>query len=688
MFEQAKWIWNQSAEGTDCYTEFLLRADFEAQDTVNMRISVDSNYAVYVNGVFADSGQYADYPHYKVFDSIDLSKHIIAGENHIAIVVWYYGIDSFTYYKAEPGLLFELEKTGKVVLSSNESVPSRRSSRFVSGRNQLITSQLGLTFQMDMRGDNGWMTGKDLQGFSDSVIRENMPQKLYPREIKKQLVKAPVETKVVHQGSFSYVEDEGSDGHKMQHANLAFSRIVEMGSRDEEVIHLKKQSGEGIYFIVDLQSEYAGYLEYDLEVSEDCQMEIGWGEHLIDGRCRTGIGGRNFSASAILKAGRNTQMNPFRRLGCRYIQFFLHTEEVKIHYAGLRPVEYPLKRKEYKSGNILRDTIYAVSQETLIHCMHEHYEDCPWREQALYNVDSRNQMLCGYYAFEEYEFPRASLRLMAQAIREDNMFPICFPTGNQMCIPSFTIAYPMQLAEYYRYSKDKVTVAYCYEAAKRIVDGVIARIDETGLIPNYDENQGFWNFYEWQPYLHGASYHGESYDMCLNAMFSYMLDYFMELCDIMGFVKEPYQQVKKLLNDKIVEVFFDKEENLFQLCKGPQIRQFSVLANAYAYLCGAADGLDTAKMLQVILDNGTPEGSVIPVTLSMNAFRYDALLKADKEYYKNYILEEIDNKYLKMLREGATTFWETELGASDFDDAGSLCHGWSALPIYYYETLI
>ena len=93
-------------------------------------------------------------------------------------------------------------------------------------------------------------------------------------------------------------------------------------------------------------------------------------------------------------------------------------------------------------------------------------------------------------------------------------------------------------------------------------------------------------------------------------------------------------------------------------------------------------------MLQVILENGTPEGSVIPVTLSMNAFRYDALLKADKEYYKNYILEEIDNKYLKMLREGATTFWETELGASDFDDAGSLCHGWSALPIYYYETLI
>ncbi len=39
--------------------------------------------------------------------------------------------------------------------------------------------------------------------------------------------------------------------------------------------------------------------------------------------------------------------------------------------------------------------IYDVSIYTLKCCMHEHYEDCPWREQALYTMDSRNQMLCG-----------------------------------------------------------------------------------------------------------------------------------------------------------------------------------------------------------------------------------------------------------------------------------------------------
>lgn len=51
------------------------------------------------------------------------------------------------------------------------------------------------------------------------------------------------------------------------------------------------------------------------------------------------------------------------------------------------------------------------------------------------------------------------------------------------------------------------------------------------------------------------------------------------------------------------------------------------------------------------------------------------------------ILHEIDRTCLAMLRAGATTFWETALGEADFDGAGSLCHGWSALAINYYERL-
>ena len=72
------------------------------------------------------------------------------------------------------------------------------------------------------------------------------------------------------------------------------------------------------------------------------------------------------------------------------------------------------------------------------------------------------------------------------------------------------------------------------------------------------------------------------------------------------------------------------------------------------------------------------------ITLSMNTYFYDALLSLGDDY-KDYIIGDIEDKYGYMLSCGATTFWETIEGWHAFSGAGSLCHGWSALPIYYFD---
>ena len=73
-------------------------------------------------------------------------------------------------------------------------------------------------------------------------------------------------------------------------------------------------------------------------------------------------------------------------------------------------------------------------------------------------------------------------------------------------------------------------------------------------------------------------------------------------------------------------------------------------------------------------------------SLSMMCFKYDALLKVNRETYKNYVLQDIETTYKAMLDAGATSFWETE-DVEDFDHAASRCHGWSAMPVYYYHIL-
>ena len=70
----------------------------------------------------------------------------------------------------------------------------------------------------------------------------------------------------------------------------------------------------------------------------------------------------------------------------------------------------------------------------------------------------------------------------------------------------------------------------------------------------------------------------------------------------------------------------------------------------------------------------------------MKCFVYDALIKTDLDGYRDFILNDIRKAYEPMIEVG--TVWETIEGASDFDNAGSLCHGWSSTPIYYYAKLI
>ena len=41
-----------------------------------------------------------------------------------------------------------------------------------------------------------------------------------------------------------------------------------------------------------------------------------------------------------------------------------------------------------------------------------------------------------------------------------------------------------------------------------------------------------------------------------------------------------------------------------------------------------------------------------------------------------------------MFAVGTTTVWETDKGVSDFNNAGSLCLGWSALPVYYIHLVL
>jgi len=90
MTDKSKWIWVDANQSEDTYGEFYTEFEYSG-GIIKLDISADSNYAVFLNGKFVDSGQYPDYPHYKIYDSLNISKYCTPGTNKLAVIVWYYG---------------------------------------------------------------------------------------------------------------------------------------------------------------------------------------------------------------------------------------------------------------------------------------------------------------------------------------------------------------------------------------------------------------------------------------------------------------------------------------------------------------------------------------------------------------------------------------------------------------------
>ena len=634
----AVWIWPTSSPQQDEYGEFVDHFTYQ-EGRVILRISADSNYATYINGKLAAWGQYADFPYDKIYDEVDVTPFCQEGENRIATIVWYYGLDYiFTYYPGKAGLLYEVTNGNQILCKSDETTLTRMSRAYINHRKQLITLQLGFGYGYDATKEDDWLTGELSDFVPATIVRQDLPLRSRPCN---KLTMLPEVAGGVHK----HISDTD--------------------------------------IIFDLGSEQVGFLSFQLISPREQEITISYGEHLVDGCVRQKIDGRDFSVLYRAKAGENIFLNPFRRFACRYLE--VHSEEpVTIQKMAIAPTMYILEEQSRPVLSKKQNQIYDMCIETLHLCMHEHYEDCPWREQSLYAMDSRNQMLCGYFAFGEYGFPRANLELISKDNRADGLLSICYPMRLDLVIPSFSLHYITACREYLEYSKDIHFLAEIYPKLVSVIETFTSRITN-GLIPPFP-GKNYWNFYEWRNGLDGGGPYCENYDcetpdLLLNTLLSLALQNMAAIADTLS-ITNTYQKQALALNQRIYDVFWD--ENAGICYNLPEHKLSSQLGNALAVLCGAVTGNDAKRICAELLTNT----NMVPISLSMVCFKYDALLKVDKEQYNSMILADIENTYTPMIEFGSTTVWETELGEEDFDSAGSLCHGWSALPIYYYHTLL
>ncbi len=624
-FEKARPIWHREEYSENDFAEFYDTVNYNG-GSASFFVSVAGDYTLFINGKYVESNQYGDFPHYKVYDEIDITDFLKKGENKICILAWYFGKSGMRYFSPSPMLIYELEIDGKTVSYSSEKTPSRKSKAYQSGFTRKISAQFGYSFSYDATKEDDWQAD-----FEPSIEIES--EYNFTKRPTKKLV-----LEEVRKGNITKTDSS---------------------------------------YIIDLGEEIVGLPTFSV-VSEKVQtINVAYGELLEAGHVKRFIGDRDFSFDYVTKAGKNDFTSYMLRFACRYIEITAD-EPITIEFAGIIPQVYPAKTKETRLQNELDQKIYDICVNTLKLCMMEHYVDCPWREQCLYAFDSRNQMLSGYAVYEDanFDYARAMLLLMSKDRRSDGLLSICFPSGEDLTIPSFSLYFILAVQEYIEKSGDKTLGEEVFEKLETILS-VFKNQMENGLACRF-EGFGYWNFYDWSHlgYIRRGQGKNEP-DFLLNVIFVIGLNAYGKICEILGKTNS-FAGLSNEIAERLNREYYNSETGTYFVQEETEAP--TELANSLAVVSGVATG-DVADGICEKLSKGELE----TCSLSMKVFKYDALIKVNKEKYKDCILDEIRRTYKVMLDAGSTTVWETLEGATAFENAGSLCHGWSSVPVHYYH---
>jgi hypothetical protein len=462
---------------------------------------------------------------------------------------------------------------------------------------------------------------------------------------------------------------------------------------------LPSRKDRGAFGLFDLGEEQFGELELEVEAPAGTVLDLSHGEHLEDLGVRAFVGGRHFADRFVCGAGLNHFSIPFRRLGARFLQVHIlfpkrNVKPVVIRKLGIVAREYAgPERGRFVSADRLLAATRNVAVRTLRLSMSEHFMDCPWREQGLYAYDSCHSALFNYYTFGDYDFPEESLGLLARGLRDDGLLELCAPARVPVTVPVFSLDWISGVRDHYLFSGRAGLFREVEPIIHRILDAFLQRADQdTGLFRLFDGDP-YWAFYEWAPGLDFKNGHsfGDDGKFRLDAPHNiYLIKAFDALADLLGYEGRSSEEVRwrrqaAVLRRAVRTFYWDEKHKLFASFGDRRRRwHYSASVQALAIITGVANTRQR-RLLQPRLF--APDNSLVPMTFSTSIYGYQALMTAPAALQAN-AYDMLIKTYGEMILRGATTLWETAGGADEFDLGGSLCHGWSAVPLWFGPAFV
>ncbi len=707
FLNKAHWIWRPQHEDNE-HQYVCFRKEFSVNDvsTGKLYISADTDFVAYLNGREIGRGQFSDYPDEKTYSEFLLESLLKPGRNVLCVLAYYCGADFSTSRKGKAGMIAALKNSAHEIVSDG-SWKCIQSTAFQSGGLPRLTLQLGFVTMFDARLDSDWTKPDfDDSSWPTAEIRAGMTdgfwKKLSLRPVPPLTIGKRISAKIVMQGVILRKQEletfaDTVAGDLMGHYPV--SRIFESaeseyisplmldGATDHTLTFKPLEApANGSFIIADLGSECAGLIDIELTAAAGAVIDISHGEHLLDGKVRNKIGYRNFTDRYICKNGLNHYVLPFRRIGGRYIQLNITcmNSPASISYIGIRPLTLPLPPRGYfQSGDTLADRTDDIGVRTLELCMHEHYEDCPWREQALYAYDSRNQMLYGYYVWGNYDFAAASLDLLGRGIRPDALLELCAPARVPITIPVFSFVWVTSVNEHWMHSGSNAVFRKFDAQIELMISKILELYNPDNGLYRLHQDKAMWHFYEWAPGLSAMNAQADGYHAPYQLYFYEMLHSYAAMLrrDEQNSKAVMYSEIAAKLKDAVNRNFWDAGRNCYATkLIGSKLQEYHDHIQFLAIHNDIVPAAKLSALLQTVLS-----GKLQEVTFSSMLYMLLAMMRLTPQT-REYAATALARNYDPMVLSGSDTLWETKSGAADFDGAGSLCHAWSSLPVYYHHA--
>lgn len=700
--DEASWIWDSGWSSADEETvgQFVyFRKSFHLDCIAGQaiaRISADSRYRLYVNGVSVSFGPCKGDRHTWYYESVDIAQYLKKGKNVISAKVLRYspsakGNDSVWRTKS-PGFYLHC----KVLDSEGECIaPLRTDETWRSMKDHGITLLQGeytqfLGIQETVDGTQlpiGWLTPDfDDQHWQAACTYSfnNRDGALRPWELMERPIPLQYETARRFEGVKTLT---GSTSISTADWNdlLDCDRALTIEARQRVIVDM--DAGE-------LQT---GFLELSLsrgkgavirilcaECYEDVPTEIPWLRNKGD---RTdSIKGLLFGDyDTYLVSGYGDEVEaeiyePFWFRTFRYVRLEVETADQALMLKGFsyRETGYPLEvSAAFSSSDESYTKLWDISVRTLQLCMHESYEDCPYYEQLQYTMDSRSQMLFTYLISGDDRLARKTLYDFHSSLLPQGLTLSRYPSVTAQVIPGFSLHWIYMLHDHMMYYGD-IDITKRYLAS---MDAILAYFDRLinaqGLVGQLPRR--YWSFIdwteEWRP-LYGAPNASSQGPLTLfSLMYITALNNGAELAEFAGragVASEYRERAKHVRFAVLAHCRSHQAHGMFR--DGPEIEEFSQHTQIWAVLSGVVNGMEAARLMKHAVEDTTIPHS----SFAYSFYLFRALAATDLYEY----VHQLWDPWHTMVSQNLTTWME------DTVSQRSDCHAWGSLPLYEFTSEI